>query len=90
MASRVSAPLRPQPALGFRRRVRKPVSRAAALPREPRPARAPHVLTMSTRRVARKWWNGRADTGEDSRGGVRAFFSRHRQARPWPGRLDAW
>lgn len=39
-----------------RRRVRKPIARPLAPPREPEPrqARAPHILTMSTRRVARR------------------------------------
>jgi hypothetical protein len=37
-----------------RRRARKPIERVAARRNEPRPARAPHRLTLSSRRIPRQ------------------------------------
>jgi hypothetical protein len=37
-----------------RRRARKPIERRAARRNEPRPARAPHRLTLSSRRIPRQ------------------------------------
>lgn len=58
MTSRISDALRRVPILARprRRRVRKPVVRPAAPRREPqpRPARAPYVLTLSSRRIPRR------------------------------------
>jgi len=58
MVSRIADALRRLPVLARprRRRVRKPVARLIARPRapQPRPARAPYILTMSTRLVPRR------------------------------------
>jgi len=37
-----------------RRRARKPIERTVARRNEPRPARPPHVLTLSSRRIPRR------------------------------------
>lgn len=58
MVSRISDALRRLPVLARarRRRQRKPVARLAARPRAPqqRPARAPYILTLSSRRIPRR------------------------------------
>lgn len=58
MVSRISDALRRLPVLARarRRRVRKPVARPSARPRapQPRPARAPYILTLSSRRIPRR------------------------------------
>jgi hypothetical protein len=58
MSSRLSDAVRRLPALSRprRRRVPKPIERAVEVPKEPRPrpARAPYVLTLSSRRIARR------------------------------------
>ncbi|HYK00368.1 MAG TPA: SymE family type I addiction module toxin [Thermoanaerobaculia bacterium] len=58
MSSRLSDAVRRLPALSRprRRRIRKPVERPVEVRKEPqsRPARAPYVLTLSSRRIARR------------------------------------
>jgi hypothetical protein len=58
MSSRLPDPIRRLPALSRpqRRRVRKAVDRPVEARKEaqPRPARAPYVLTLSSRRMARR------------------------------------
>lgn len=58
MSSRLSDAVRRLPALGRprRRRLRKPIERPVEVRKEPqpRPARAPDVLTLSSRRIARR------------------------------------
>lgn len=58
MSSRLSDAVRHLPALARprRRRIRKPIERPVEIRREsqPRPARAPYVLTLSSRRIARR------------------------------------
>jgi len=58
MSSHIADALRRLPVLARprRRRIRKPLARPAARPRapQPRPARAPYVLTLSSRRIPRR------------------------------------
>lgn len=58
MSSRLSEAIHRLPALSRsrRRRVRKPFERPVAARKEPqpRPARAPYVLTLSSRRIVRR------------------------------------
>ena len=58
MSSRLFDAVRRLPPLGRprRRRIRKPVERPVAVRKEPqpRPARAPYVLRLSSRRIARR------------------------------------
>ena len=58
MSSRLSDAVRRLPALSRprRRRIRKPDERPVEVRKEPqpRPARAPYVLTLSSRRIARR------------------------------------
>jgi hypothetical protein len=58
MSSRLSDAIRRLPALSRprRRRVRKPMDRSVEARKEPqpRPARAPYVLTLSSRRIVRR------------------------------------
>lgn len=56
MSSRLSDAIRRLPALSRprRRRVRKAIERPVEAWKEPRPARAPYVLTLSSRRIARR------------------------------------
>lgn len=58
MSSRLPDAVRRLPALSrpLRRRVRKPVEPPVEVPKDPqsRPARAPYVLPLSSRRIARR------------------------------------
>lgn len=58
MSSHIADALRRLPVLARprRRRVRKPAARRTARPRipQPRPARAPYLLTLSSRRIPRR------------------------------------
>jgi hypothetical protein len=56
MSSRLSDAIRRLPTLGRprRHRVRKAIGRPVEVRKQPRPARAPYVLTLSSRRIVRR------------------------------------